>query len=471
MRMFARAGPARRTATVVVIGAATLVGVGVLAWRASAGDPTFLASVRRGDLVLRLHESGVIYPARSVTYRSPLVGREAEVLFLAPEGSRVNAGDLVARIDTTGVDLEIDRLRLAVRQAEAEVNLARMERDEVVGTLESLSHGDKALELEEARANLALSMRKVERLRQEYEGLKPLLEKGYITRDELERAALELEQAEVQIGIAKRRTTMTSERTRPREERRAQLQLAQRTAQLEQAEQRLGEVRTQLQALELAKEACSIEAARGGLVVYEEHLAASRRRKVRVGDRVTATQGLVTIPEVDRLRVEASVRESDVHRITPGQPTTIRVDAYPELSLSGRVTSVGTLARTSADHSFEDKRFDLLVDVDPTTADLRPEMTARVEILTTERRHVLLVPLAAVLESPSGPAVQLVRGRSRQLRPVELGLSNDDEIEVVAGLEEGDRVALEGPARAPVRGQAAAPASTTGSTFGRPPER
>jgi HlyD family secretion protein len=445
----------RRPRVTIVVAALALVGVFAIVLRPSAGvDRSLSADVRRGTLVVRLNETGILRAAQSVTYRSPLGGRETELVFLAPEGTRVNEGDLVARVDTTGLDMDIQRARQGVRQAEVEVQVAEVDRQEAVAAVESLTEGVKALEVDEARTRLALAEKKVARLRREYESLKPLLEKGFITQEELDRSALELEQTEAEIDIMRRKAGLLVERTRPREEQRARLQLAQREAQLRQIQQKLEEATQQLRALETAKDVSSMHARRPGLVVYEEYLAANPRRKVRVGDRVTASHGLVTIPEVTRMLVESSVREADLHRLRAGQRAAVRVDAYPDLRLWGTVATVGTLARSSVDRPFEDKRFDFVVDLDATDADLRPEMTVRLEIVTGERRGVLLVPVNAVFERDGLSVVHVIGRWQTETRQIDLGQASEFDVEVSAGLREGERVSLtdsgQAPSRAPV---------------------
>ena len=243
--------------------------------------------------------AGILKPASSITYRSPLSGRETEITALAPEGVLVNEGDLVARLDTSELEAELLRAVQDARQAEV----------------------------------------------QEYQGLKPLLEKGFVTRDEFERSAAELEQAEAELALARRKAEIQVSRTRPREEQRAQLQLAQKGAQIENARARVRETAGRVAQLRQQIAGCSMYARAGGLVVYEDFLGASPRRKVRVGDRATASQGLVTIPEVARMVVEASVPEGEVHRVSAGQPATVRLDAFPGLVLTGRVSRVGPRRR------------------------------------------------------------------------------------------------------------------------------
>lgn len=439
------------------------------AMRGPAVDRALVATVRRGDLSLHLRETGVLRPAQSLTYYSPLGGRDVAIVFLAPEGAHVGEGDLLARLDTTQLHVELDRATQARREMEIQLQLAEAERQEAIANLESVSDGEGAISEDEARVSVAMTEKKVARLRAEYEGLQPLLEKGFITREELDRAAFELEQAENDLKLARRKAEVLLQRTRPRDRERAKVQVAQRASQLANARARLAEAVTVEKMLRQAIDAASIYARRPGLVVYEDYLAASPRRKVRVGDRVTATQGIVTIPEVRRMLIDSSVREADVHRVRPELPVTIRIDAFPALGLTGRIMTVGTLARSSVDQRYDEKRFDLVVEVASTDADLRPEMTARIDILVGERRQVLLVPVNAVFDHDGALVANVIHGSRIEARPLELGAGDETYAEVLGGLTEGDQVTLiDIAAQAP---PSSLPAPTSPESAGAPRRR
>jgi HlyD family secretion protein len=423
---------------------------GTAFWRRTSVDESLAATVRKGPLTAELTTSGILKPIQSITYRSPLAGRETEIVELVAEGTRVSDGDLLIRLDTTELQREVERARQDVRQSQVDLQVAEIERQEAQAAVKSVAEGEGALSVEEARTRLQLAQKKVDRLRQEYDQLKPLIEKGFITREELKRTADELEQSEEELALARKRTSVMTELTHPRERQRAQLQLAQKESQLENARTKALEAQTRLTFLRDQIENCRVYARRPGIVVYEEYLAANPRRKIRVGDRVTGSQGLITIPEVNRMLLEGSVSEAEVHRVQPGQPAAIRVEAFPDLRLAGKVTRVGTLARASVDRPFEDKRFDLvveLVELDPAQAELRPEMTARADIVVGTRTDVLLVPVNAVFEQQGMTVCHVVNRFGIETRQVELGESNGAVVEVAAGLQEGDRVMLTDPGR------------------------
>ena len=436
------------TAAVVAV----LLLAAVVFVRRTRVDEAMTAVVRKGTLTAQLTATGTLRPVQSITYRSPLGGRETEVTFLVDEGTRVNEGDLLVRLDTTELQHELERATQEWRQAQVDLQVAEIDRQEGQTAVDSLSEGEGALTVEETRTRLQLAEKKVMRLQEELETLKPLLEKGFITREELRKTADELEQAEEDLSLARRRAEVFLERTRPHDRQRASLQLAQKEAQRENVRARVKEADARVKLDRDQLENSTIYARRPGLVVYEEYLGANPRRKIRVGDRVTASQGLVTIPEVNRMLVEASVSEADVHRLQTGQRAAISLEAFPGLRLGGQVTRVGTLARSSAERPGNDKRFDVIVELDRTEIELRPEMTARIDVTVGERHDALLVPLNAVFERQGLTVCHVLRRIGVETVPVRLGESNEISVEVLSGVQEGERVAL-----TDVAGSAASP--------------
>lgn len=432
-------------------------------WTRAGADDGLVATASRGELTARLTSSGTLKPMQSITYRSPIPGRDVEIRDLAPEGSRVNAGDVVVRLDTTDLEIELARVRQDHRQAQMDLQVAEGEYEEAGAEVKAVAEGEGALTVEEARSTLMRAEKKAERLRQEYEHLKPLLDKGFITRDELARTEEQLEDAEEAMTLARRRTDIVVQMSHPREQKRAALAMSQKAAQLGLVRTRLGELQIRVDLLERLIDGCTIRARGPGLIVYEENLQVNPRRKLRIGDRVFATQGIVTIPEVSRMQVEASVSESEVHRVAAGQAAEIHVEAFPDLKLTGQVTRVGTLATASPSRPFDDKRFDLVIALDPTTAELRPEMTVRVDVVVGSRGDVLMVPVTAVFNNQGIRVVYVISPTGTEPRRVELGQSNDRMVEIVAGLREGERVSLAPP---PVT----APGTPTPSAPGNAPQ-
>jgi len=234
--------------------AAGAAAIGLLAvlvyWARAGADDAMVAIAERGELTARLSASGTLKPLQSITYRSPVPGRDVEIRELAAEGARVNAGDVLIRLDTTDLEIELARVRQDHRQAQMDLQVADGEYEEAGAEVKAVTEGEGALTVDEARSALAgRAQRKAERLRQEYGNLKPLLEKGFITRDELARTEDQLEQAEEELLLARRRSDIVLQLSHPREQKRAALALSQKAAQLGLIRARVSELQLKAETL------------------------------------------------------------------------------------------------------------------------------------------------------------------------------------------------------------------------------
>lgn len=397
------------------------------------------ARVRRAALDVVLTESGVLRATDSATYRSPLEGRELEIVWLAPDGSEVQAGDLLVRLDTSGLETELVRALEAIEQVELELRAARVEREEAALALHGVTDGAGKLMVEEGRTELQLFENRALRLRTEHARLEPLLARGYITREEFDRAGLEADEAEARAALARQAFRILSERTHPAQQQSARLQLERREAQLAHLTPRLAAAHAWAKTLADQIAGCAIRALQPGLVVYEEHVSALPQRPIRLGDRVTASQGLITLPDLRRMHVVATVREADLARVKVGQSVRVTLDAEPDRTRRGAVARLGALARTGTG---DGTRFEIAVDLYDTTADLRPSMNARLDIVIGHRPSTLLIPVHAVFGSDDAPhAFVWERGRWTR-RSIQLGMWTPADVEVVSGLREGEQVSL-----------------------------
>ena len=447
----------------VVLLAAAGVAAG-WAWRPGRSTaPLATAVVERRDLRVDIARTGLLRPAAALVYRSPLVGRDAEITMLAPEGAHVGEGDLLVRLETTELERERDRLRQELRQVQLEAQVAEIDLRMAQSAVDDLDTGEGALTVEETTARHDRARRKRDRLKTELADLEPLMARGFLTRDEFARTAEALEQAEEELTQAARRAEVLTTQIRPRELEQATLQLAQKQAQRENVRARAIDLEARLSVIEQQIEGSTIYARRPGLVVYETFLAASSPRKVRVGDRVSSSQGIVTIPEVARMIVETSVSERDLQRLRGGQTASIHLEAFPDRVFSGVVATIGALARQSASTNGDEKRFDVVVDVvDAETADLRPELTARVDVRVANRPAAIVLPIAAVFGDAAAAHCLVVGTGGVERRVITLGEANDTFVEVLTGLAEGERVSLAETTAAAVVAAPAAAAAPAG---------
>ncbi len=159
--------------------------------------------------------------------------------------------------------------------------------------------------------------------------------------------------------------------------------------------------------------------------------------------------GVVVIADLSNFHIDLPVDELDVAQIAPGQQVRVALDALPDVALTGKVTNIEPLATQASSGT---NTYKVTVELDPSTATLRSGMTATVQIVTQNKPDALLVPRRAV-QSENGesfvlipkegpPDVQNNRPASDR-RPVTLGLSNGEFVEITSGLQAGEQVLIQ----------------------------
>ncbi|MDR3588402.1 MAG: efflux RND transporter periplasmic adaptor subunit [Negativicutes bacterium] len=149
-------------------------------------------------------------------------------------------------------------------------------------------------------------------------------------------------------------------------------------------------------------------------------------------------QTILTIADMAKMQIKVLVDESDIGKIRVDQQVSFTVDAYADKTFTGKVTKVSRDATTSSNVVY----YPVYVAVDAPEDLLYPTMTARVTINVGERKQVLIVPLAAIKEDKGQKYVQVMVNGHPQNTPVKIGLSDEDNVEAVTGLNEGDQIVI-----------------------------
>ena len=176
-----------------------------------------------------------------------------------------------------------------------------------------------------------------------------------------------------------------------------------------------------------------------------------------------AAPTFLTIVDLARLQVWAYVDETDVGRIAVGQRATFTVDAWPDARFRGRVVAV----RPTAELRDNVVNYVTLIEIDPASTaghQLRPEMTATVNVALDGRRDALSVPNGALRRDGEGSYVLVQSATGADRRAVRLGFRGSAFTEVLDGARQGDRVVLGSAQTCDEQAPTPAPAVT----FGRP---
>ncbi|MCA8997007.1 MAG: HlyD family efflux transporter periplasmic adaptor subunit [Planctomycetaceae bacterium] len=399
---------------------------------------------------------------------------------LLPEGTWVEPGDIVAELDTSDLeplarkreilviqaearfrqakeDLEIQKLTNQSRLAEAQiaVRLAKLE-------LEGYTSASHPQQLHKLQAAVALAEEAVARADDNHQFIKRMVTRGYRQRDDEENARLTLLKSQQSLQTAKDKLTLFEDFAHPRS-------IEKLTADYEESIRDLERVKNTNQSALLSREvslrsrersyriykdyldrlntsiaACTLRATRPGEVIHGT-VSPYSSRKLEEGSSVRHLQTIAKLPNRELMDVHLRIHESKAQTLAVGQTTLLEVDAARDTTLRGRVKSITKVPLSGRYPNYELREYGVVVSVDLESVrsmTLAPGMTATAHILTNQRQSTLLAPMRSIVEV-AGRTVAFVRSGDEILaRDVEIGLTNENTIEILEGLEEGDEIVL-----------------------------
>ncbi len=160
------------------------------------------------------------------------------------------------------------------------------------------------------------------------------------------------------------------------------------------------------------------------------------------GDEVAPGTVSFRIDDLSRLLVDVQVTEVDINRVKAGQPVTLSFDAIPDKDFNGKVSAVARVGEATGGAV----NFNVTIELTDGSQDVRPGMTAAVNIVVDQLTDVLLVENRAVRLSSGQRIVYVLRNGALVSVPITIGAISDTTSEVIGGdLQEGDQVVLNPP--------------------------
>lgn len=161
-------------------------------------------------------------------------------------------------------------------------------------------------------------------------------------------------------------------------------------------------------------------------------------RHIKAGNMIRENDPAFRITDFDPLRAVMHVPERELNKLREGQTATLHFDALPGETVTGRVKLISPTVDP------ETGTFRTIVEVRDPAHRVKPGMFARVRVQYDQRADALLVPKQAVLEEDDEAAVFVVQDSMAVRRVVTTGYANGDRIEIVDGIQAGERVVVTG---------------------------
>ena len=332
-----------------------------------------------------LNASGYVTARRRATVSSKVTGKVMEIF--VEEGKAVRRGQVLARLDDTQVraDLDVTRAQLEAARRGAAEDQARLREAEI--TLKRLNQ---------------------------------LVKDGVVGLAEVDSANASVESLKARIALAQQQVTVAEAHVRARE--------------------------TDLTDM-------TVRAPFDGVAISKDAQPGEMISPVSAGGGFTRT-GICTIVDMSSLEIEVDVSESYINRVRPNQPVEAVLDAYPDWRIPAHVITTVP----SADRQKATVRVRIGFDAEAETKGgkldprMLPDMGVKVSFFneraptveTAPARQVVMVPKAAVRTADGRSVVFIVKEERVERRAVTLGAEDGDQIEIVSGLNAGERVVVEG---------------------------
>jgi len=147
---------------------------------------------------------------------------------------------------------------------------------------------------------------------------------------------------------------------------------------------------------------------------------------------------LFLIMNIDKVKTEIGLPEIHMARIHIGNPVDVTVDTYRGITFKGRISTINPMVDPVS------RAFIVKVEIPNKNHRLKPGMFARVKIYPKIHKDALIVPFKSVMKRAGTTVVFVIEGNTVRLRAVTPGITNEREIEVIDGLQEGEGVVIEG---------------------------
>lgn len=472
---------------VLILGA--LGSVGALSWSKFSPrdeEPTNLVfePVKKGPLEISITERGNLESANNVTLVCMVEGEAGTgILKISEEGTLVKKDEVLVELDRSKLTNDATAQQIVVEQASAnlktaeknveiqetqnESDIAAAELKLTLAQLDLLKYkdGDYVQEKNTINGEKSLADEDLKRATDKYAFTQRLAKKGYAKLSEVEADRVALEKAKISLAVAEEKMKVLEEFTYKRQiaelnansteyerelERvklKAKAAIAKYTADLNAAKLTYEVEKSKYEKIHRQLDVCTIKAPRDGLVVYVNTRSGgfrgSQEPLIYEGAKVKERQPIINLPDVTNMQVNARIHESKIAMVRENLPATIHLDARAGEVYHGEISNVSQVATSGNWPNVNLKEYVTLIkltDEQSKVSQLKPGMTAEIEILIDRIDDVLQAPVQSFVERGGRYFAWMHEGGKLARKEVKIGKSNDQMTQIVEGLSEGDRL-------------------------------
>ena len=368
-----------------------------------------------------------------------------------------------ANYDKALKELEIQKSNNATARSAAELaeKLAELDREKYTA-----DDGEYQQELNRINGDIKKSEQTLETARESYEYTRMLSQRGYATQTDLESKRIAVSQANIELKNKSDELNVLRTYTKIRRE--AELEqdaknkvedtkrvilegeaiIAKSKADLDTAKLTYDVEANELERLQRQIKLCILVAPQKGEVVYASQQSSRGSQPVVIeeGANVRERQRIVKLPDLTSMKADARIHESKISRIEPGLQVEIEVDALPNVLYHGVLESVSSVPVPGSWPNTDLKEYESVIRITDDVKkvrELRPGMNAELRIVVQERdEDVLQAPVQSIINVMGTTFAYVLTPSGPEKRDVKVGDSNDEFMEIIEGLTEGEDVIM-----------------------------
>ncbi len=434
-----------------------------------------MCRVQQGDLVVSILQSGEL---KAKTSRDIIneAYRDAKITEIVEDGSSVTNGQLLFELESSqlleryldtqsdvaeaeaGLKLAQENLEIAKLKNATDIESAKLKVELAKLDLKKYSEVEYRQMVDKAQSDIYLAEQELKKARSELEGTQELFDKGYSNRQELEADQLGVERKEIEVKNKTTDLAILKEYTHTKKQMEMNNAVSNAVSALERLKKTISaDIESKEANIESKKTRLEIE--KNQLITKEQEFANTKvyadfegqvfypqdrnRAKIEKGATVQVRQRILSFPDLSAWDLKVGIPEAMIDKVSIGQEAVATLEAVPGLVLRGRVEKVSAVPDSQNWFSSGVKTYTIMVNVtSEPESQLKPGMSATVEIVTDQLRDVVYVPIQAVVSNKDKHYVYVVKRGKKELREVEIGKYNTQSIEIIEGLKVDEELLL-----------------------------
>jgi len=351
-----------------------------------------VAPVTQGLIEEKMLRTGDIAPYAQVTIYSKVQGWVEKIN--VREGDRVKAGQVLVTLDAREAEATVAQSKASLEAAIARLKQVKATSEETIQS-----------QIQQAKANLDLAEADLNRARE-------LHEKNFISRQQLDEARTKFSVAKAAYDLA-----LNNVRQKTWEN-----DIALAEAQVQQAKATLDLNRAQL----------------ANLIILAPMNGKITKRYVDPGIMVKDTTPILTMMDLDEVKMVVNVIEKELVRLQKGQEVKVTVTAFPDRTFQGRIAIITPALE------LQSRTAEIQISIPNPGYILNPGMFGRVEALLRSDLKATLIPIQALITDEDKNFVYALKDGKVYRRAVQKGISKDTVVEIIRGLNPGEQVVTAG---------------------------